>query len=266
MRKLRTRSPLVETVTDEQAAVVVASGLKTHVSESPARHASRGVTLGPRWWVLSLALGMAFVVLAGIVSSDGVPSVDLDTALRIQDLDSPGWDAFLNFGESLTDVRGGLLSCAILAVGFWVRGLPAATVTIVLAPAILVPKNFIEEFIARPRPTADLVEITQVADGFSFPSGHVVAGVAVYGMLAIIAILSFRQRWARFGTVALVAVILVSSALSRVAFGAHWPTDVLGGLLLGAVWLTGLTWFHVRLERSGLANTLPLARPRPIVE
>lgn len=80
-------------------------------------------------------------------------------------------------------------------------------------------------------------------------------------MLAVIAMLSFRPRWARMVAAGLVAAVLVSSALSRVAFGAHWPTDVLGGLLLGGVWLTGLTWFHIRLERSGLAHYLPLARP-----
>ena len=220
----------------------------------------------PSWWALSIVLAVVLVALTAIVSNSGVLGIDLDVARRIQDIDPPGWDAFLNFGERLTNVRGGLLSCIVLAVGFWIRRLPAATVTIVVAPAIWVPKQLIEDFVARPRPTVDLIEITQTADGFSFPSGHVTAGVAVYGMLAIIAILSFRPRWAKVGTVGLVAAILVSSALSRVAFGAHWPTDVLGALLLGAIWLSGLTWFYRWLERSGLANYLPLARPRPAID
>lgn len=218
------------------------------------------------WWTLSVVLAVALAALIAIVSNSGVLSIDLDAARRIQEIDSPGWVAFLNFGEGLTNLRGGLLGCAVLTAGFWFRGLPAATVTIVIAPAIWVPKQLIEDFVARPRPTVDLVEITQTAERFSFPSGHVTAGVAVYGMLAIIAILSFRPRWAKVATVCLVAAILASSALSRVAFGAHWPTDVLGALLLGALWLSGLTWFYRWLEQSGLANYLPLARRRRAID
>ena len=101
--------------------------------------------------------------------------------------------------------------------------------------------------------------MTQIASGFSFPSGHITAGVAVYGMLAIIAALSFEPRWAKAATIAVAAAVLVSSALSRVAYDAHWPSDVLGGLLLALIWLTVLTRLYLALERSGLVNYVPFA-------
>ena len=167
------------------------------MSEPSEPPAGSRVSASHSWWTLSVVLAVALAALIAIVSNSGVLSIDLDVARRIQEIDSPGWVAFLNFGEGLTNLRGGLLGCAVLTAGFWFRGLPAATVTIVIAPAIWVPKQLIEDFVARPRPTVDLVEITQTAEGFSFPSGHVTAGVAVYGMLAIIAILSFRPPWAK---------------------------------------------------------------------
>ena len=214
------------------------------------------------WRLASVAAvaAIALLLLVLAVSADDVPTADLWVARRIQEIDFPGWCQLLHAGEWLTNTRGGLLVCLMLAAGFWIGGLPNATVTIVVAPGIWVLKYVIEEFVSRPRPTADLVEVTQIGDGFSFPSGHITGGVAVYGMLAIIAVLSFGPRWAKAATIAVVAAVLVSSALSRVAFGAHWPSDVLGGLLLGLIWLIGLTIFYLALDRSGLVDYVPFAR------
>jgi undecaprenyl-diphosphatase len=235
------------------------------MSASYERHGARRGRPLLVLWAAGAGLAFAFGALAVVVSSRGVLTADLEVAVWIQNRDPLGWEAFLNTGEWFTNVRGGLLICLISVLGFWLRNLPAAAVTIVVAPAIWVAKHFIEEFIARPRPTVDLVDVTQFGDGFSFPSGHITAGLAVYGMLAIIAVLSFERRSARVATVSLAAAVLVSSAFSRVAFGAHWPTDVLGGLLLGALWLVGLTWFYVRLEQSGLADYLLPARLKSMV-
>lgn len=213
----------------------------------------------PPWWLAAATAAIALLLLALAVSADNVSDADLWVARRIQDIDFVGWRPFLDVGEWLTGAPGGLLVWLILAAGFWVSGQPTAAATIVAAPGISVPKQLLEEFVSRPRPTIDLVEVTQIASGFSFPSGHITAGVAVYGMLAIIAALSFEPRWAKAATIAVAAAALVSSALSRVAYGAHWPSDVLGGLLLALIWLIVLTRLYLALERSGLVNYVPFA-------
>jgi undecaprenyl-diphosphatase len=67
----------------------------------------------------------------------------------------------------------------------------------------------------------------------SYPSGHAIASVAV---LLAIAWLLHRERGWRWPW-AVAAVLLLVSLYSRVYLGVHWPSDVVGGALIGLVWL-----------------------------
>jgi undecaprenyl-diphosphatase len=72
---------------------------------------------------------------------------------------------------------------------------------------------------------------------FSFPSGHSVAAICLYGILGYVLtgrIQSLRARAATLGT----AVFLVLGVgLSRVYLGVHYPSDVAAGYLAGLIWL-----------------------------
>jgi undecaprenyl-diphosphatase len=78
----------------------------------------------------------------------------------------------------------------------------------------------------------------------SFPSGHAVQTVVFYGLVALLALEwppTARRRWLVVGaTATLVALV----GYTRVYLGSHWPTDVLGGWLLGWAWLgvLGAMW------------------------
>jgi len=88
----------------------------------------------------------------------------------------------------------------------------------------------------RPRP--DVPRLDAAPPTSSFPSGHTGAAVCFYGAIATVVIWHTRSRWLHVVVALLAASVPLMIAGSRVYRGMHYPTDVLAGLLLGAIWLT----------------------------
>jgi undecaprenyl-diphosphatase len=80
----------------------------------------------------------------------------------------------------------------------------------------------------------------------SFPSGHAIVGVSV--MFTIALMLYHERGW--WWPVVVAACVLVLNLYSRVYLGVHWPTDILGGLLLGVLWLVATQYAFRPLERG----------------
>ena len=71
-----------------------------------------------------------------------------------------------------------------------------------------------------------------------------------YGSIAAIILWHSRYRWIKVATVVVCGAVPLLIAVSRVYRGMHYPTDVLAGALLGAIWLT-VVIFYVRTHDSG---------------
>jgi undecaprenyl-diphosphatase len=76
--------------------------------------------------------------------------------------------------------------------------------------------------------------------GYSFPSGHVMAAVALWGLLPTVVGLYTHRRGLWWASVAVAGGLIVSVAASRVYLGVHWFSDVTAGLVVGAFFLLGI--------------------------
>ena len=154
----------------------------------------------------------------------------------------PGLNVLTHLGDPrsvLLLAAAGFLETAITRVkkagkGFrWREAAPAVLPWLGIPLAALVT-SVLKELVSRPRPAEvfGLFELEASQMGRSFPSGHAAAAFALAGVLS--------WRWPRGCWAWWSLAFLI--ALSRVALGMHWPSDVVAGALIGwmCVEFTGL--------------------------
>jgi undecaprenyl-diphosphatase len=100
----------------------------------------------------------------------------------------------------------------------------------------------------RVRPEATSLYLLTVPESFSFPSGHAMGTAGVLGSFVIVTYAVHAARPWRIFAIAVAVPIIVGVAASRVYFGVHFPSDIIGGQLAAAAWVAAVTgWFYPRL-------------------
>jgi membrane-associated phospholipid phosphatase len=117
----------------------------------------------------------------------------------------------------------------------------------VLATASSVLIAFVlKDIIQRPRPFPigeNVVGFVQRINQYSYPSGHVLFFVVFYGFLAYLAWI-YLTGFKRIVIIFLCSALIILIGPSRVFLGVHWASDVVGGYMIGALWLFILILTH----------------------
>lgn len=207
-------------------------------------------------WVLMAA---ALAALWGLLALNG-SDLDARLSLAVQRHRSPVGDNTMRFLTRLGDPLLLLgLGVGAGAVCLW-RGQRHAAVH-VLACALAAPLNYgIKLLVRHPRPPIEFLLAGSAATGSGFPSGHAMGSCISYGFLAVLIGYSSLRRRERALWMALLILLPLLVGFSRVYLGVHWPTDVLGGWLVGGLVLVGLSAAY---RRTGEANRPRRARPNP---
>ena len=104
----------------------------------------------------------------------------------------------------------------------------------------------------RPRPT--IVPHLREAFSTSFPSGHAMESAIVYLTLGTILMRVAESRVTKVYCLGIAILLTVLVGASRVYLGVHYPTDVLGGWIIGFVWASICWLVEERFEaRAGIA-------------
>ncbi len=153
----------------------------------------------------------------------------------------------LTYWMTLTNITGGLIqdlfgAAVVVALFLWDR---RAGYLMALGAVGSLIDQVIKVSIQRHRPTADLVTILNPSSGYSYPSGHAVFFTWLCFMLAASISPRVRPRWRKWLWGGAGVVIFLACA-GRVWAGAHWPTDVIGGFLLGLGWSAFILWLPER--------------------
>jgi undecaprenyl-diphosphatase len=87
----------------------------------------------------------------------------------------------------------------------------------------------------RPRPVFTNPLLT--AANASFPSGHAMSSLVVYGLLAFFILLRVRGPVVRSVLILLTVALIILIGISRIYLGVHYFSDVMGGYIIGSAWL-----------------------------
>lgn len=182
----------------------------------------------------------ASIVLAVLARVDG-GSVLLTWDEPIQEwVQARRTDSWGTVFRTFSRLGSNLVVFSVFAVLCGLTALRCRVLALALAIAVLARSPLewlIKEMVDRERP-----DIERLVDGTgpSHPSGHVLAAVALWGLLPPLVALVTDRRWLWWLASFLAGVLIAGISMSRVYLGVHWFSDIVQGLLLGWLYLTAL--------------------------
>lgn len=246
------------------AGIAIAAGAALHGSSQAAARASPELVRGrrfqwreilawlisresPKWFLASAALlilggaWLFFGVLEDVASHDPLVEIDVIVYGLLQKLRTPAVDSLMVAITELGDVQV-LLPVILVALAWFIAHRLWRTAAYWLA-AIGVAEALVKVLkltLHRPRPGPFYGGVEQ----FSFPSGHATLSTVAYGFLAFLLCRGEQRRLRKVFALA-AALLIAPIAFSRLYLGAHWLSDVLGGLSFGVAWVAALAVAHV---------------------
>ena len=206
--------------------------------------------LGVPWKPFLLALG-TLATLTMYILAWAFPTFpgDEGALMRFQALrsgwldDTAIWFANLGLISVFMPAAAALMGCLVLARRY------ADTAMVFGGLAVIGIGHGLKIIVDRPRPEYQIIDPMQ--SGLSFPSGHSLLAVILGGVLVYLVGLWVKPLLLRRVIQAGLIVAVIGMGASRVYLGVHWPSDVIGSYVLGAMALVGLV---------GLRNAFATAR------
>jgi undecaprenyl-diphosphatase len=185
---------------------------------------------------------LLYLVLTGLVATGRTLPLDTSLMLRLA-LEQRAW--LSPIVQAVGSIGGGAIAIpAALVFVFllWRRGRKAdARAYAIIAVSGWAIYGLAKYSVRRARPHV-IPYLYHGAGWYSYPSGHTTLAPIVFGLAAVF----WSAAWTSNGRRMLVGaagLLAVAIAFSRVYIGVHYPSDALGGLLLGTAWSAFWYWW-----------------------
>jgi membrane-associated phospholipid phosphatase len=179
---------------------------------------------------IAIAASIALVVIAAELKHGALDRVDVRVEMAVHRLDSPICDAIM---MSATVIGSSYVLFPVIGIvtliAIYRRKRAAAILLLSAMLVVEILDAVMKVMFARERP--DLFEKIALPSDYSFPSGHAMCAMGIYGVIA--AVVAALYPTARRPIIAIAIVGIALIGFSRIYLGVHWPSDVLGGYLGG---------------------------------
>ena len=165
----------------------------------------------------------------------------ISSALRIDD---KTWQQFFARFDTTQNISLGLVLTVSAALWLLRKRLEAAAFLLLL-PTLVFTVSFPKIFVKRLRPEGTLEGITD-----SFPSGTATVSILVFGFLIFLVGEFVAPRRLRIGIQVALGLVIALFGVFRLLAGEHWPSDIVGGYMAGALALGAIIWLYRRVRTS----------------
>jgi len=182
----------------------------------------------------------AFAMLTFLVET--IPSfpIDLQITRAIQSINSPLFAGLMRLVSWPGFFPHSFIITLLIALVLYSYGLHWEAVASLLAAVFsTVTNELVKEIIQRPRPSVDLVDVFAVLQSYSFPSGHVMFYVGLFGFVWYLFFALLKRSLIRTLLLTFLGSLILLVGISRIYLGQHWASDVMGAYLLGGLILVG---------------------------
>lgn len=173
--------------------------------------------------------------------------------------------AFVSILRGITEFGSSEWIALVLSISvvFFIfkRWWPSLITLVVAVPGGMLLNELVKILVHRHRPFDEgwMVDWS----GYSFASGHTIGATLLYGQIALFLVPFIKSRRGRILLFSIASLVVFLVGFSRIALGAHYLTDVLGGMFFGMMWLT-ICLFLVRpFRRVSLPEVVAEVLPEP---
>ena len=238
--------PQLTTAVEQNVKPVVTEAQRTaaETSVSGRRAVSRGtIFLAFYLWLLSGAIMISLIARY----TQFFPG-DKTIARNLQRQRKPWIRQFMIAISEVGFPRIGIPLTFSIAGIFWILRFRLEAIFVLLTASSNILNTIVKHLIKRPRPTKELVTVARVINEPSFPSGHVMQYMNLFGLLDYLLATNWRSGRLRNILLTICTSLIILIGPSRIYLGAHWPSDVMAGYIYGGLWFGGVMALYLRIK------------------
>lgn len=190
-----------------------------------------------------------FIIIASFVDSDAIKQFDMFIINSIQNMISTPLTTFFLAITFIGSVQGVsmitiIFVCYLVYRRYYAYGL-YLIISVGVGAGIL--NKSLKTLFLRDRP--DILRFVE-EKGFSFPSGHAMGSVILFGGMAYILYKLNGRNKLTFVYQITAIILIVMIGLSRIYLGVHYPSDIIAGYAAGGVWLAISVTFLKKFDKN----------------
>lgn len=204
-------------------------------------------------FILSMLCFVLFVLLARTYESVFVENVDIQIIKTIQGLEHPKLTSIMKsfsfIGDTLQVIIISIILLVILYKFFHKRS------ELILFSIVLIGSTafnvILKSIFQRERPSFFRMVIEE---NFSFPSGHSMAALSLYGIISYLLWRHIPKQSGRIALITISTIFILVIGTSRIYLGVHYPSDIIGAYLFSGFWLFFTIWGFINIREASFGK------------